>query len=310
MSTLRDVALAAGVSESTASRALNENARISKKTRELVKKYAEELNYHPDFAAKNLSRGQSQIIGVVFPLPFKKTQAADTFHLEILRGINGALDASDYKIMLVMGRNEQTFLEQVKAMVEEVKVRKFVLLYSAKKDPVIEYLTKQKIDFVIIGHPFHHERFVDNDNFKVGQAATELLLTYPQVKRPAFIRTKQARPFEEDREAGYRKIMKQEGLKPQVITIEEKSEIYHNLDELNGIIFSDDRIFLACAREVLKYNLPVVCFNDSELVKLIFEHEKIIDLQPQLLGKKAVKLLFNQQTSHYFVPYQIEESKV
>ncbi|MBD5432626.1 MAG: LacI family transcriptional regulator [Lactobacillus sp.] len=309
MSTLKDVAQAAGVSESTASRALNGNLRISKKTRDLVKKYADKLNYHPDFAAKNLSRGQSQIIGVIFPLPFKRVKPVDTFHLEILRGINEALDSSDYKIMLVMGRNEQTFFEQVKSMVEEVKVRKFVLLYSAKDDPVIKYLTKLKINFIIIGHPFHHERFVDNDNFKVGQAATQLLLANSQVKRPTFIRTKQTRPFEDDREAGYREIMKQNNLNPEVIMIEDQDEIGNALNHLEGVIFSDDRIFLYCAREVLKYNLPTVCFNESELVKLIFDQEKIINLQPQLLGKKAIELLFKPHITHYFVPYRIEKSK-
>ena len=309
MSTLKDVAQAAGVSESTASRALNGNSRISRKTRELVKKYADELNYYPDFAAKNLSRGSSQIIGVIFPLTFKMNKSGDTFQLEILRGINEALDSSDYKIMLIMGRNEHTFLEQVQSMVEEVKVKKFILLYSAKDDPVIGYLTKKKIDYIIIGHPFHHERFVDNNNYEVGQAATRLLLTNPEVKRPTFIRSTQSRPFEDDREAGYRHVMRQKDLQPHVLIIDEQAKINNYLPKLNGIIFSDDRIFLYYAREVLKYNLPIICFNDSELVKLIFEREKIIDLQPRLLGEKAVELLFNQGVEHYFVPYRVEKSK-
>lgn len=310
MATLKDVAQAAGVSESTASRALNGNSRISKKTRELVKKYANELNYHPDFSAKNLSRGNSRIIGVIFPLTFKMDKSGDTFQLEILRGINEALDYSDYKIMLIMGRNEHTFLEQVQSMVKEVKVKKFILLYSAKNDPVINYLTSQKINYVIVGHPFHQERFVDNNNYKVGQAATELLLDNPQVKSPTFIRTKQARPFEDDREAGYCHIMKQKGLQPQVLIINEQVGINNYFSKIDGLIFSDDRIFLYYAREVLKYNLPVVCFNDSEIVKLIFDREKIIDLQPRLLGKKAVELLFNQRVEHYYVPYRIEKNKL
>lgn len=306
MTTLKDIAQAAGVSESTASRALNGNARISKNTRENINKIAKKLNYHPNFSAKSLSRGESNIIGVIFPLALKKDKVIDAFNLEILRGINSALDSSDYKIMTILGRNKRTFLDQVKSLVQEVKVQNFILLYSQKDDEVIKYLRKHKLNFVIIGHAFHHERFVDNNNFEVGQIATKLILKNPQVKTPIFIRTKQKRPFEEEREAGYYQIMEQRNLKPQVLELDNDSKTDEYLKKETGIIFSDDMILLYFARKILKYNLPIISINNNEWVKLILDQSETIDLQPQLLGKKAVELLFNFDEHHYLVPYRIE----
>ena len=47
MITIKDIARRAGVSVSTASRALNNNSRISLKTRERIQKLAKDLDYLP-----------------------------------------------------------------------------------------------------------------------------------------------------------------------------------------------------------------------------------------------------------------------
>ena len=57
VATIKDIAQRAGVSVSTASRALNDNPRISQATRLKVKQVANELNYQPNYNAQNLTRG-------------------------------------------------------------------------------------------------------------------------------------------------------------------------------------------------------------------------------------------------------------
>lgn len=65
--TLRDVAAAAGVSVSTASRALADNPVIAERTRERVRRCAEELNYRPNAQARALRSARTHIIGVTVP---------------------------------------------------------------------------------------------------------------------------------------------------------------------------------------------------------------------------------------------------
>jgi len=65
--TLKHVAAAAGVSISTASRALAGNPAISVATRTRVKQAAEQLNYRPNAQARALRNARSNAIGLVIP---------------------------------------------------------------------------------------------------------------------------------------------------------------------------------------------------------------------------------------------------
>lgn len=63
--TLNDVALLAGVSRATASRALAGYGRISSETVALVQKTAEELSYRPNGVARAMRAGKTKTIGLV-----------------------------------------------------------------------------------------------------------------------------------------------------------------------------------------------------------------------------------------------------
>jgi len=65
--TLSEVAKLAGVSLTTASKAINGRARISETTRRRVLRAAGQLSYAPNLAAKSLASGRGSIIGVLLP---------------------------------------------------------------------------------------------------------------------------------------------------------------------------------------------------------------------------------------------------
>lgn len=67
MSTLKDIAKAAGVSLATASRVLNGGKGISQKTCDQVLQIAKELNYIPNLSAKILAGKNSKMIGMIVP---------------------------------------------------------------------------------------------------------------------------------------------------------------------------------------------------------------------------------------------------
>jgi LacI family transcriptional regulator len=66
-SRIEDVALAAGVSTATVSRALTKPERVSQKTRDKVNAEIERLRYVPDAAGRALASGRTQTIGCVIP---------------------------------------------------------------------------------------------------------------------------------------------------------------------------------------------------------------------------------------------------
>ncbi len=63
--TIKDIALACGVSEGTVDRALNGREGIKKETKEKILKMAKEMGYRPNHLASCLARGSSKTIGVV-----------------------------------------------------------------------------------------------------------------------------------------------------------------------------------------------------------------------------------------------------
>ena len=64
---IKDVALAAGVSQATASRALSGRGSVSQSTRERVRAAAAELGFQVSYHASSLATGRSRNIGVVLP---------------------------------------------------------------------------------------------------------------------------------------------------------------------------------------------------------------------------------------------------
>lgn len=94
MTTLRDVARAAGVSVAAASYALNGNGTIADETRQRVLAVAEELNYHPNAFARHLKKIKTRTIGVFI------TRFGGSFYEEILEGIHDAVLSTDYELIV------------------------------------------------------------------------------------------------------------------------------------------------------------------------------------------------------------------
>jgi DNA-binding LacI/PurR family transcriptional regulator len=63
--TIFDIAEQLNVSASTVSRALNDSPLVNEKTKEEIRRIADELNYNPNVIARGLRTGKSDVIGVV-----------------------------------------------------------------------------------------------------------------------------------------------------------------------------------------------------------------------------------------------------
>ncbi len=96
--TLSDVADAAGVSLSTASKALSGTDRISPKTRQLVKNMAIELGFRPNALARSFARGRSQTVGVL------TQRASNVWSRVVLAGTALELGAADQAMLLYDAR--------------------------------------------------------------------------------------------------------------------------------------------------------------------------------------------------------------
>lgn len=93
--TLADVAQYAGVSESTASRALNGRGELSAQTRASVLKAADLLQFEPSHLARSLRTRTTFTVGFVVP------DVSSPFYASALKGAQGALEEAGYRVLLM-----------------------------------------------------------------------------------------------------------------------------------------------------------------------------------------------------------------
>lgn len=92
--TIRDVAVAAGVSAATVSRALRGFDNVDQRTREHIVEVARALNYSVSPAASRLATGRTGTIGIVTPY------VGRWYFTEVFAGIEGGLKPYDLDLLL------------------------------------------------------------------------------------------------------------------------------------------------------------------------------------------------------------------
>ncbi|RMI40847.1 LacI family DNA-binding transcriptional regulator [Streptomyces triticirhizae] len=96
--TITEVATRAGVSISTASKALNGRGQLRDETRERVFAAANELGYQPNALARSLVQRRSFTVGLL------STESADRFNIPLHMGIENELGAGRVSVFLCDGR--------------------------------------------------------------------------------------------------------------------------------------------------------------------------------------------------------------
>ena len=99
--TMEDLASLAGVSTITVSRALRDSPMVTAKTRDKVRRIAEEQGYRLNISARNLRLRRSYSVAVVVEMtPVKGRPMSDPYPLELLGGITQELTTAGYSVVL------------------------------------------------------------------------------------------------------------------------------------------------------------------------------------------------------------------
>lgn len=143
---IQDVAEKAGVSMMTVSRVLNQDAKVSDKTRQKVMAVVKELNYRPNVSARRLASSKSFFIGLLYDNP------SAAYVSKFLLGALKRCRASGYHLVVdEADTNVETTLNSVKDLIEITQVDGMILLPPVCDMPeVIQTLQEAKVPFVRI----------------------------------------------------------------------------------------------------------------------------------------------------------------
>lgn len=158
------------LSVSTVSKALNGREDVSAETRKRVLEAAEQHSFSPDPAARRLRRQSADTIAFVVSPP--QTSFAHPFFLDMLMGVNDAMDSSGYQVIVASARSVETELDVFKRLIERQRIDALLFGRTRRKDERIAYLLERDIPFVAFGRSetSNDYPYVDIDHHVVGRA--------------------------------------------------------------------------------------------------------------------------------------------
>lgn len=309
--TIKDVAALAGVSPSTVSRTCKNNPSISEETKERVRKAMAELGYEPNFQASNLASQNSRTIGIILPASAKEVYE-NSFYLEAIQGISHYCNGRQYMPTIVTGQDEAEILDAVRSMSRSDKVDGFIILYSKKEDPVIDYLFNEGLLYILIGKATQYTNqtiYIDNDNLLAGREAAEYLYQLGH-RRIAYLGSDSSLMFSADRKAGYQLALASHQLpvRPEYCVevknvSENNEEVIRGLlmqkDRPTAILVSDDILAVSLERVCLENHLAIpedlsiISFNNSLFARLTSPQLTSIDIGAGQLGSEAASQIIN-----------------
>jgi DNA-binding LacI/PurR family transcriptional regulator len=163
--TIKDVAKSAGVSVTTVSHALSGNRPVRNETRSRIFQAIAELGYQPNLVAQSLVTGRSRAVGILFPLEGAEhaetgTAGLNTIQLEMIMEANAVVQSYGYALHLYTRADDEATLRNLCRLCDG-------LLLAAVRlhDPRVDYLTRERYPFVVLGRVEHADDvpWVDTD---------------------------------------------------------------------------------------------------------------------------------------------------
>lgn len=309
--TIHDIAKKLNISASTVSRALKNNPLISEKTRDLIKKKAEEMGYRPNIMAANFRTKKTNTIGVLVPLINRH------FFSSVISGIEEVAYNKGYAVTISQSKDNYSketkiaqtlFANRVDGLIVSIgmQTKKFehLKLFSDRNVPLVFF--DRVVDEIKA-----HKILVDDFNgaFKATQHLIE-----QGGKRIAHIGGPLNLGIYKNRLKGYKAAMQNAGLNV------DKKMLLHNsltredgdkaLKKLFALPVKPDAIFCANDTTALSaifylqqngYKIPedviLVGFSNEPFSEVVTPSISTIKQPGFEMGKKAAELIIEQINS-------------
>ena len=198
--TSRDVALLAGVSQSSVCRVFDPkwSDRISPKLRDRVLSAARELGYSPNAIARSLTANRSGIIGIIASEDFNE------FYFDLVRRITNELQKLDMRVMLFNAAPYHD-IQQVFRKMTEYRVDGVIATAAAISNVAKPFYQERTVPMVLVNiystEPFCDSVVTDNYN---GSRDMAQYLYERGYRRFAYVSAENSRYFDvPDRKSGF-----------------------------------------------------------------------------------------------------------
>lgn len=313
--TLADIARLAGVSESTASRALRDNPVINAATRQKVQQIAADHQFKVNATARSLRTQKSHTIAVIILFDAKTQQTiTDPFLLDILGVIADELTRQGYDMLL--STSKTTDKDWRSYYFDSKRADGLIVIGQGEHDERVLQLAAAGVPFVVWGAANGDEDYpvIGSDNRQGAKLAVEHLLKQG-CKRLAFLGDIRHTEIEM-RYLGYQDALQQAGLPlephlqlntdftAQDAYIKTQQVLFAELNSaqgaLDGIFAASDAIAMGAMKALLEYGvqvpqqLAIVGFDDIAMSAYCTPSLSTVKQDTQAGGKLLVAALLQR----------------
>ncbi|KSA14707.1 MAG: LacI family DNA-binding transcriptional regulator [Maribacter dokdonensis] len=306
--TIYDIAKELNITAATVSRALNNNPKISEKTRNLVLATATKLNYKQNRLALALKSGKSKNVGVVVPFINKN------FFASVIRGIEDELYPKGFHVIISQTYEDRNREKKIIQNLLNAQVDGILLSTSFTEQNKDEFkeTVKKSTPFILFDRVlrFNEISTVTIDDYQGGFVATEHLIAQG-CKKIAHFDVDQSIELYQHRFKGYKDALAKHNIpfrKEYVISLQSNMEAgkdaaktLMNLPEPPDAIFSSTDNGLLGAVKYLQSksikipeDLSVVGFSNEPFTQFMEPSISSVDQSPLEMGKMAAKVFLEQ----------------
>ncbi|GIU52912.1 MULTISPECIES: LacI family DNA-binding transcriptional regulator [Shewanella] len=173
--TIQDVAKLAGVSKMTVSRVLNNDEKVSDKTRTKVKKAASELNYRPNISARRLASSKSYFIGLLY----ENSSDGDYASQFILSALKSCRKKGYHLVVDDCEGTQENKLKITRDLIEETRVDGVILLPPLCNNiSILKELASLNVPYIRVSPDIELtlSPFVCMDDYQAAYDMTNLLI--------------------------------------------------------------------------------------------------------------------------------------
>ncbi|QYN22930.1 LacI family DNA-binding transcriptional regulator [Amycolatopsis sp. DSM 110486] len=277
--TLEDVAAFAGVSRSTASRALNDDTYVSARSREKVLAAAREIGYSPNQAARSLVTRRTGAIALVLSEPEARL-LDDPYRTAVMRAGYRELADVGCQMVLIFSDTREDLTRTVRFL-EGGHVDGVLVFAPHRADPLPRALRLLRVPVVFGGQAADLRRgvhVVDFDNEGGARLAVQHLVSAGR-RRIATIAGPQDQGAPIDRLAGWRKTLVDAGLDPADLAEEADftlaggaramASLLDRVPDLDAVFVASDMMAVGALRTLssagrsIPDEVAVVSFDDN-----------------------------------------------
>lgn len=310
MTNIRDIARVAKVSSTTVSRVLNSTGYVKAETKAAILKTMKELNYTPSAVARNLSKNESNTIGVIVP------DIENPFFAEVIKGISSLVYEKDLNIIFC--DTNETVSREIKSlnMLKEQRILGIIITptndTNETSNEQLSVLENMGIPIVLIDRDVKHSNFdgIFIDNIRGSYEATSALIKEGHRKIAIIAGPNSSKPGR-DRLIGYKK-----ALRINEIKLNERylfcgdfkldsgykctKEILKMQDRPTAILVCNNMMNLGCIKAIYENKLKIpediaiIGFDEIKMLDVAGFNISVVSSPNIEMGKKAMELLLKK----------------